>query len=110
MGTKLIGIVVAVLVIAGGVYYVLSGQPTAETALDDLKAMTDSLATDGTQGDTGAAQDVPAATDSVDDFEAALNADLDASLSAIDTLDTDVDASVDAVVNSGNDVYDPNNI
>lgn len=53
---------------------------------------------------------IPGATDSIADFETAMQAELAASAAAIKALDSDVDASVSEVVNSGNNVYDPNNI
>lgn len=96
--------VVAVVILAALAYYFLQGTPSGESALEDIKMMTESLST-GEQ----AGGDVPAASDSLDDFGAALEAEFDAQASALESLDADVDASVNAVVN-GNETYDPNSI
>ncbi|MCL9972245.1 MAG: hypothetical protein NBV63_02460 [Candidatus Pacebacteria bacterium] len=99
---------IAVLVVAGGAYYTMmpggapvlsTGTPPAETG-----------ALPGETGEVTTSAPVPAATDSIDDFAAAMQAELAASASAIKALDMDVDASVDSVVNSGNTVYDPSTL
>lgn len=93
--------IVVVLVILGGAYYFITASPEGEAVMEDLKSMTNTL----TEG-----SDIPGATGSVDDFSAAMNAELAAQAEAINALDADVDADVEGVVNSGSNTYDPNSI
>ena len=92
---KLVVGLIVLLVIAIGAYYLYgdSASSLGGATAKDMKEI-----------------GVPAATGSFDDFEAALQAELDASAAAIKAFDSDIDASVDTVVNSGKNIYDPNNI
>jgi uncharacterized protein HemX len=99
--TNALTALIAVLVLAGGAYYFMA------TSAGEM-GKTATVETEVTSQAEGAA--VPLATDSVDDFAAAMQAELDASASAIKALDQDVDASVDGVVNSVNTVYDPSTL
>ena len=55
---------------------------------------------------------LPAQSESLDDFAAAIDADLQASASAVGALDTDIDTSVSAVQSAGasSNLYDPSNL
>lgn len=91
--TKVVVALIVILVIAAGAYYLLSGTPVSNpgTAMDES---------------------IPAATDSIDDFGAAMEAELAASAAALKALDADTDASA-AEVKAAADtstLYDPNNI
>jgi cytochrome c-type biogenesis protein CcmH/NrfG len=100
-GTKTLAALVAILIIAAGAYYMLTTSPK-EGAMMENEALVPVTAEN--------ADAMPAATDSVDDFAEAMQAELSASASAIKALDADVDATVDTVVNSSNNVYDPSNL
>lgn len=91
--TKVVVALVVIALIAAGAYYMLSAGPTSSpgTAMDES---------------------IPAATDSIDDFSAAMDAELAASAAALKALDADTDASA-AEVKAAADtstLYDPNNI
>ena len=92
--TKVIVALVVVLVIAGVAYYMLSGSSSM---------MPEGTAMNG---------DIPAATDSVDDFATAMQEELSASAAAIKAFDTSVDTSVADVQTSAAAAtsYDPNNL
>ena len=96
--TKVLGVMVAILILAGGAYLLLSGT----SRVGDLK----DVSTNMEGGDAG----LPAATDSIDDFSAAVDADLSATASAISAFDASQEAQVQTVVTSGNNLYDPENL
>lgn len=98
-GNKTLIALAAVVIVAGGAYYMLSGAP-APTAME-----ADTTAVAGTT-------EIPAATDSVDDFATAMEADLAATAAALNAFDADVTASlseVEALADSSQ-LYDPENI
>jgi predicted PurR-regulated permease PerM len=99
--TKALLTLVAVVVIAGGAYVMLGDSNLSSTMVSKINSMTD-----GTQ--TG----VPPATDSIDDFAAAMQADVSQTASAISAFDTGVSASVKSInaVNDTSTLYDPANI
>lgn len=105
--TTALAALIAVLVLAGGAYYTMMPAETLMLSTDTQPVETATVSEES--GEVTSAP-VPAATDSVDDFAAAMQAELAASASAIKALDQDVDASVDSVVNSGNTVYDPSTL
>lgn len=89
--TKVLVALIVIVVIAAGAYYMLSGSgPLNGTAIGGM----------------------PAPTDSVDDFAAAMEAELAASAAAIKAFDESVDASVASVKSAADTstLYDPNNI
>lgn len=94
--TKVVVALVVIAVIAGGAYYMLSGTPTMMAP----------------EGGSAMNSDLPAVTGSVDDFAAAMQADLSASAAAIKAFDTQVDTSVSSVKGAADTstLYDPNNI
>ena len=98
-GQKTLIALVAVVVVAAGAYYMLAGSATAPTMVNNQGTGTDSDA-------------LPVATDSVDDFAGALDADVAATAAALNAFDADVDASVSNVQSASNEtnLYDPNNI
>lgn len=106
--TKVIVALVVIVLIALGAYYMLADSPTGEM-IDDLKTMTGDVMQDDSSSVAGSVA-VPPATGSVDDFSAAMQAELDATAAAMQALDADVDAETDTVVNSGNNTYDPSNL
>lgn len=92
---KVLVALVAVAVVAFGAYYLTTGSAQAPSQVTEQT--TDAL---------------PPATDSVDDFAAAMQADVQATASAIQAFDADVDASVSSVQDASNatNLYDPNNL
>lgn len=98
-GQKTLIALVAVVVVAAGAYYMLAGSATAPTMVNNQETGTDSDA-------------LPVATDSVDDFAGALDADLAATAAALNAFDVDVSTSlseIDAARDSSN-LYDPEQI
>jgi hypothetical protein len=96
--TKVVVALVVIVAIAGGAYYLLNGSPSMMVPETSGSAMNNDA--------------LPAATGSVDDFAAAMQADLSASAAAIKAFDTGVDASaskVKATVDTTTS-YDPNSI
>lgn len=96
--TTLIALVV-IIAIAAAAYFLLTGS----------SSQTDLM---GGTGETVLEGSLPSATDSVDDFTAAMEAELSASAAAIKAFDADVDASV-ADVRAAADtstLYDPDNL
>lgn len=94
-GNKTLLALIAVVVVAAGAYYMLAGTVEAPTA--PMAENSDAL---------------PAATDSVDDFAASLEADVSATAAALSALDADVSASA-AELEAASDVtnlYDPESI
>jgi cytochrome c-type biogenesis protein CcmH/NrfG len=97
-GNKTLIALAAVVVVAAGAYYLLAGNaqaPTAPTAV-----MQDTQET------------LPAATDSVEDFAGALQADLAATAAALNAFDAGVTASL-SELDAASDVtqlYDPEQI
>lgn len=96
--TKVVIALVVILAIAAGAYYMLNGSSPMMAPDTSGSAMNDSS--------------IPAATDSVDDFAAAMEAELSASAAAIKALDTGVDASASSVKATVDTTtsYDPNSI
>lgn len=94
--TKVVAAIIVILVIAGGAYYMLAGEPAMM----------------GPESNSAMNSDIPVATESVDDFAAAMEAELSASASAIKAFDADIDASASVVKSSADtsDLYDPNNL
>lgn len=94
--TKVIVALVVILVIAAGAYYMLSGSPTMM----------------GPEAGSAMNSDIPAATDSVDDFAAAMEAELSAGATAVKAFDADVDASATAVTSAADtsNLIDPNEL
>ncbi len=98
-GNKTLIALVAVVIVAGGAYYMLAGAPAP-------------TATETQTPETGVVSEIPTATDSVDDFAAAMEADLAATAAALNAFDADVTASlseVEALADSSQ-LYDPENI
>lgn len=98
-GQKTLIALAAVAVVAAGAYYMLAGSVSAPTVVSQ---------------DTGTAPDssLPAATDSVDDFATAMEADLAATAAALNAFDADITTSV-AELDAAGDVtqlYDPEQI
>ncbi len=91
--------IVAVVIVAAGAYYMLAGTSQAPTATD--------TSTETALGDT-----LPAATDSVDDFAAAMRADADATAAALQAFDAELSDTVTNVQTAGDatNLYDPENI
>lgn len=94
-GNKTLIALAAVVVVAAGAYYLLAGNAQAPTAV---------------MQDTQEA--LPAATDSVEDFAGALQADLAATAAALNAFDAGVTASL-SELDAASDVtqlYDPEQI
>lgn len=107
--SKLGATLVAIVVVAGGVY-ALSG-PTAEQGTVALQ--TESAATDtAAMKSVANTRALPPADDSFDGFEAAMQADIAEQEAAMQSLDQSTDSSVSSAntVNSSNEPYDPSSI
>ncbi len=83
----------AVVVVAFGAYYVTSERADAPTIVESESQ-------------------IPVATDSVDDFAVAIEADVAATASAIQAFDADIDASVSDIISASDstNLYDPEQI
>lgn len=94
--TKVIVALVVILVIAAGAYYMLAGTPAMM----------------GPEGGSALNSEIPAATDSVDDFAQAMEAELAASAAAIKAFDAEIDASASTVTSSADttNLIDPNEL
>lgn len=109
MSTKTLMVLVAIIALAAGGYYLMTGSKNGaaipEAPTTQLPAAQPVTTTDTARG-------VAPATDSIDDFSAAIDADLQAATAAVGALDADVDASVSNVQTSGanSNLYDPNNL
>ncbi|MEK7063230.1 MAG: hypothetical protein AAB955_00895 [Patescibacteria group bacterium] len=104
--TKLGATLVAILVVAGGVYYLSMPGGTGEVALIQESAQVDTMAMK-----TAAATDIaaPPVDDSFEGFAAAMEADLAAQQAAVAAVDQDADASASSVSSDTNSqaLYDP---
>lgn len=107
--TKLGATLVAIIVIAGGVYG-LSGP--AEQGTVALQTETVANDTAAAKSMAATAPDVPPADDSFDSFAAAMQADIAAQEAAVQSLDQSTDSSVSSAntVTSSNEPYDPSSI
>ncbi len=97
-GNKTFIALVVVIAIAAAAYFLLVGSPVQTGLTSDT--------------DTSVLGGLPSATDSVEDFTAAMEAELSASAAAIKAFDADIDASV-ADVRAAADtstLYDPDNL
>jgi hypothetical protein len=102
MSAKTVGVVVALVVLAGGGYYLFAMNGAASVpGLSNIMS-----------SDEGESAPIPAQSGSVDDFSAAIDAELKATNSAIGAMDADTDASVSAIQTTGDSsqLYDPNSL
>jgi uncharacterized protein HemX len=102
MSTKLVAILAAILIVAGGGFYVMSQKDGASQGVAVQEPASSNTASPNA---TGAAQ----ASGSIDDFTSSIDADLKASAGAIGTLDAGIDTSVSNVQTTGasSNLYDP---
>ena len=102
---------VAVLVVAGGGYYLtMPGSHDSEVAMQDQQG---SPAPEAAMMKTSAAVATPtAATDSFDDFAASMQSEAQAQQSAVQSTDSSVDSGVSSAnnVTSSSQPYDPSSI
>ena len=107
--TKIGATLVAILVVAGGAYYV--AQPSGELALQQETQSTESADTTSAKMMVSNDAAVPPADDSFDGFEAAMDADLAAQHSALSTADAEADAKASSVSSvNNNPTYNENDI